>query len=264
MASRISPGPTRKNGIVAVKHGNERLWLETYCQAKTGTGVNGVGRFYYSTNNFDRYGMSGSVAANQLQRLVLCPAQYHGQARSELLCAAGCSRCKPIKANACRWRPSDPLATDDRPVSRQGAVLGDALRKFSHRHQPQPEQDLSTPDAADFVSATNLVTGLNMSGPIYVAPQSTVVLYLSSPTDPCPPPPAPLSLNATGDATPRIVLDWSASSGATGYNVKRATPRGGPYACHRQRHDDELHRHQRDARRGLLLCRFRDECLWRE
>ena len=36
---------------------NERLWLSAYWQAKNGTGVNGIGRFYYSTDNFDRYGV---------------------------------------------------------------------------------------------------------------------------------------------------------------------------------------------------------------
>jgi len=42
------------------------------------------------------------------------------------------------------------------------------------------------------------------------------------------PPAAPSGLSATaGNA--QVVLSWSASSGATGYNVKRATVSGGPY-----------------------------------
>ena len=43
-----------------------------------------------------------------------------------------------------------------------------------------------------------------------------------------PPPVAPTGLNATaGNA--QVSLSWNASSGATSYNVKRATTSGGPY-----------------------------------
>ncbi len=46
---------------------------------------------------------------------------------------------------------------------------------------------------------------------------------------PTPPPAAPVALTALpGDA--QIALSWTASSGATGYNVKRAITSGGPYA----------------------------------
>src|SRR5215813_9553382 len=42
------------------------------------------------------------------------------------------------------------------------------------------------------------------------------------------PPPAPTGLSATpGNA--QVTLSWNASSGATSYNVKRATTNGGPY-----------------------------------
>jgi cellulose 1,4-beta-cellobiosidase len=42
------------------------------------------------------------------------------------------------------------------------------------------------------------------------------------------PPPAPSSLVATAGSN-QVTLSWNASSGATGYNVKRATAAGGPY-----------------------------------
>jgi hypothetical protein len=46
---------------------------------------------------------------------------------------------------------------------------------------------------------------------------------------PTPPPSAPTGLTATpGDA--QVILNWSAPSGATSYNVKRAATSGGPYA----------------------------------
>ena len=42
-------------------------------------------------------------------------------------------------------------------------------------------------------------------------------------------PPAPTGLTATAVSSSQINLSWSASSGATSYNVKRATVSGGPY-----------------------------------
>lgn len=43
------------------------------------------------------------------------------------------------------------------------------------------------------------------------------------------PPPAPTGLTATAVSSSQINLSWTASSGATSYNVKRATVSGGPY-----------------------------------
>jgi len=43
------------------------------------------------------------------------------------------------------------------------------------------------------------------------------------------PPPAPSGLTATAVSSSQIDLSWTASSGATSYNVKRATVSGGPY-----------------------------------
>jgi fibronectin type 3 domain-containing protein len=43
------------------------------------------------------------------------------------------------------------------------------------------------------------------------------------------PPPAPTGLTATAVSSSQINLSWTASSGATSYNIKRATVSGGPY-----------------------------------
>src|SRR5439155_13203794 len=42
-------------------------------------------------------------------------------------------------------------------------------------------------------------------------------------------PAAPTGLTATAVSSSQIALSWSASSGATSYNAKRATNSGGPY-----------------------------------
>ena len=51
----------------------------------------------------------------------------------------------------------------------------------------------------------------------------------ATPTAPSAPPPAPTNLTATPGDT-QVSLTWSASSGATSYNVKRSGTSGGPYA----------------------------------
>ena len=66
------------------------------------------------------------------------------------------------------------------------------------------------------------------------------------------PPPAPTNLVATaGNA--QVGLSWSASSGATSYNVQRSTTSGGPYTTIAKSNDDELHRHGSDERNNVLL-----------
>jgi fibronectin type 3 domain-containing protein len=217
------------NGIVAVKRGGERLWLETYWQAKAGSGVNGVGRFHYSTTNYDQYGTLENTPQINFSGTFFVRTANMDKPEANLYVPYD----HPLNAYEGERLPvaaTDPLATSDEPF--RGKALFWACRYGNfligiNRSQNTTYQ-LQTP--ADFISATNLVTGQNMSGAIYVAPRSTVVLFLPAATDPCPPPQAPLALNASGDATPRVVLDWNAASGATGYKVKRAASGGGPYA----------------------------------
>lgn len=217
-----------EDGIVAIKHGGERLWLETYWQAKMGTGVNGVGRFYDSTSNFDRYGV-----------LEVSPQIHFGGSfyvRPNIMDKPEVNFYVPPDAPLQAYQgerlpvaASDPLATDDGPF--RGKALFWACRYGNFligiNRSSGRTYELGTP--AGFVSATNLITGQNLAGPVYVGPQSTVILYLSSPTNSQPVPMAPLSLNAAGSAAPAIALDWSAASGATGYCVKRSNVSGGPY-----------------------------------
>src|SRR5580704_9615011 len=50
----------------------------------------------------------------------------------------------------------------------------------------------------------------------------------SSNPGPADPPPAPSGLTATAGSA-QVSLSWTASSGATSYDVKRGTTNGGPY-----------------------------------
>jgi hypothetical protein len=87
-----------------------------------------------------------------------------------------------------------------------GSVCGTAAASYSGRFIHN-EQDPGFRNPADWVQAVKDTWTL-------VPPQ---------------PPAAPTGLTATAGNT-RVDLKWSVSSGATGYNVKRSTVHGGPYA----------------------------------
>ncbi|MFN2513923.1 MAG: fibronectin type III domain-containing protein [Pyrinomonadaceae bacterium] len=68
-----------------------------------------------------------------------------------------------------------------------------------------------------------VVTAVNSAGESANSNQAS-----ATPTAPPTPPAAPTGLTATaGNA--QVALSWTASSGATSYNVKRSTTSGGPY-----------------------------------
>jgi fibronectin type 3 domain-containing protein len=95
-----------------------------------------------------------------------------------------------------------------------------------------PYTQLAAPTSTGFADSavTNgtayyyVVTALNAGGESANSAQVTA----TPAAPPTAPPAAPANLTATaGNAA--IILTWSASSGATGYNVKRATSSGGPF-----------------------------------
>jgi cellulose 1,4-beta-cellobiosidase len=69
-----------------------------------------------------------------------------------------------------------------------------------------------------------VVTGVNATGESGNSNQATAT-PAAAPTAPAP----PLNLTATG-GNQQVSLTWTASTGATSYNVKRAATNGGPYA----------------------------------
>ncbi len=216
-----------QDGIVVIKHGTDRLWIEPYWQAKDGTGVNGIGRFEYDNGRYTQYGVletnpqftySGSyyVRPNMLDvpytTLYLPPDNPTQAYLNEKL---------PLAAN-----PGD--ARNDSPY--RGKVNFYAVRYGNYligiNTTSDKSYELKTP--VGFTSAQDLVSGQTKTGPVIVSPNSSVVLYLSEAYDAAPVPTAPLLLTAAGTAT-QVSLQWTAASGAATYNLKRSTISGGSY-----------------------------------
>ncbi|HEX3356897.1 MAG TPA: dockerin type I domain-containing protein [Tepidisphaeraceae bacterium] len=217
-----------QDDIVAIKHGTDELWIESLWQAKDGTGINGIGRFDYSTPTYEQYGdietspqfdFSGSyyVRPNLIDKPEPDVTQYTPSPA-------------PSNAYAGEILPigNEVDAHDDQPF--RGRASFYAMR-FGHyligiNSTSDRAYQLSTP--SDFTSAVDLISGANQSGAVMVSPSSTVALYLGSATDPAPVPRAPLYVGASGSPT-QVNLTWSAASGATSYNVERALSPTGPY-----------------------------------
>jgi hypothetical protein len=217
-----------QDAIVAIKHGNDRLWIEALWQAKDGTGINGIGRFHYDTPTYDQYGdietspqfnFSGSYYVRP--NLIDKPEPDVGQYTPPN---------PPTQAYAGEKIPvgNQLDAHDDQPF--RGRASFYAMRFGNYligiNASSGASYELKTPSG--FTSAPDLISGATKSGTVVVGSNSTIALYLNSNVDSAPVPTAPLLLTASGTPT-QINLSWSAASGATGYNVKRAQTSGGPY-----------------------------------
>ncbi|SLM65060.1 MULTISPECIES: class I SAM-dependent methyltransferase [Dickeya] len=214
------------NAIVALKKGDERLWLSAYWQAKAGTGINALARFHFSTPGYDQYGVlettplfratTSYTRANMIdkpeQNQYVPPNAPNNAYAGEIL---------PLGATPSDASGSDPF---------RGKADFYALR-FGHylmgiNTSTRNSYPLKTP--AGFNAAQDLVSQRTQSGTITVAPRSSVVLYLESTRDAAPVPATPLYLKAQTSAGV-TTLSWSAASGATRYAVQRSGSEAGNY-----------------------------------
>ncbi|MDB5325939.1 MAG: hypothetical protein JWM57_1508, partial [Phycisphaerales bacterium] len=215
------------DGVMAIKQGNNLLYIEPYWQAKSGTGVNGIGRFDYTTTTYEQYGdfESGDVQYTSDGAYFVRPNLTDGPYTTQYAPPDA-----PIQAYAGEKLPipTPPTdAADDTPfrgkVDFYGFRFGNLL--IGMNTTAGGTYTLKTP--AGFSSATDIVSGQTKSGTISVGPNSTVALSLASTLDAAPAPSTPLLLTATGTSM-QVTLNWSAAGGATGYTVQRSTA-GGAY-----------------------------------
>ena len=218
-----------ESGVLALKHGTDRLWIAPYWQAKPGTGINGIARFHYSTPTYDQYGVletvpqftSQGVFYTRPANMIDSPATTQYSPSNPPVDAYG-GEILPLGV-----LPSDAQANDpfrgkvDFYSFRYGHYLVGMNRTASSSFS------LKTPFG--FVSATDLVSGTTVSGSPTVAANSTMILYLDNVVDTAPIPTAPLILQANGSTT-QNTLNWSASSGAATYTLRRAASSSGSFA----------------------------------
>jgi fibronectin type 3 domain-containing protein len=217
-----------ENRILAFKNGSDRLWITPYWQAKNGTGINGIARFHFSTSNYDQYGVLETVPQLTFGGSFVRPANFIDKPDQIQYNPPN----PPTQAYGGEEIPLGPTpagAFDNGPFRGKADFYAFRFGPYLIGLNAHPTNGYTLKTPADFTSAPDLVSGATLGGTITVAPLSTVALLLPSASDPTPIPTAPLMVSALGGPG-AMVVNWSAASGATSYNVKRATSVSGPFA----------------------------------
>lgn len=213
-----------QSGVIAIKRGEERLWIAPYWQAKAGTAINGIGRFHFSTPAYDQYGV-----------LETSP-QYHTNGawftRSGTLIdyperTLWSPPSPPLQAFGGEKLPVGFIPTgvsDDAPYRGKAEFWGFRFGRYLIGMNRNSTRSFELKTPYGFTTSPDLVSNTNVSGPVIVLPQSTVALYLDQPFDPAPRPSAPLLLLGNGTG-----LEWNPTSGASSYRVKRCATFEGSY-----------------------------------
>ena len=119
--------------------------------------------------------------------------------------------------------PSDKTISGKAGQTFNVQIDGVTIGSFEPPQGVSTYQDYSTNFTASATSHTLAFVGTDLNG------GDNTVFLDNVRIAPLPLPPAPTGLAATAVSTNQINLSWPASSGATSYNVKRATVSGGPY-----------------------------------
>ncbi|MDF7801928.1 hypothetical protein P4C99_20800 [Pontiellaceae bacterium B1224] len=217
------------NRIIALKHGDDRLWVEPYWQAKSGSGINGVARFQYDAPNYTQYGVLETVPQFTFDGFYTRTINHiDKQSTFQWLPPEP----RPLQAYGNEILPFGLIPEDasiDQPFRGKADFYAFRFGRYLMGINASEEKTYTLKTPPGFSSATNLVTGLVESGTIIVAPTSSVALVLADVVDAAPVPGTPLVLFAkhTGDG---VGLEWSAASGADSYTLKRSSIKGGPYS----------------------------------
>lgn len=213
--------------IIAMKQGENRLWISPYWQQKEG--INGVARFHYSTPDYDQYGVletyprfqnSGTYTVRKESVDIIASSNLpdnpkHAYA-GELL-PVPVSELVRLNTDLSGYMPADFYAFR----------FGKYLFGINTSHTRGAELNMP----AGVTSGTELISNVTISGStVRVDPQSTKVIALSSDTDERQLPTPPLMAYVSSKTSTSAILKWSDASGAETYTVKGAVTSGGPYS----------------------------------
>jgi fibronectin type 3 domain-containing protein len=216
------------NRILALKHGDDRLWITPYWEAKTGTGINGVARFQYDTPSYTQYGVLQAVpqftfggSFTRTTDDIDKPEGFQWTPPEP----------RPLQAYGGEILPLGPTPADassDAPFRGKADFYAFRFGRYLMGINASEDHSYSLKPPVGFTSATDLISSDMLSGAITIAPTSSVALVLEDTVDPAPIPVAPLYLGVSNGGS-GIALSWPAASGAEDYTVLRSVTSGGPY-----------------------------------
>lgn len=214
-----------ENGIAAIKHGDDRLWISAYWQANAG--INSLARFHYSTSTYDQYGvMETSPQFRNSGSYAVRSATVDNNVQSSL-------PDNPVHAYSGEILPIAiselmPDATIKGKADFYSFRFGKYL--FGMNMSATQPAKLRLPHATQ--NATELISGTAITDTlISVGTHASKIVYLSSVIDSLAVPVAPLMLYIADNSVPKVTLNWTESSGAATYKVKRSLTKGGPYTA---------------------------------
>ena len=241
--------------IVALKQGNNRLWISAYWQAKYGTAINALARFHYSTPTYDQYGVLETTPFVQAGATFTRPnmidkPESTGYTPPDNPSNAYAGEILPVG-------PSPAGATEDGPFRGKADFYAFRYGRYLIGLNAHSSNSYTLRTPVGLISGTNLVTGAAVSGSaVMVSATSTVVI----------------DTGTTGDASPVPGANWGDRHGrqrpsrpelgsrARRHQLYRASRRLNERNLHRHRHGrhrNQLPQHEPDQRYDLLLHRFR-------
>ncbi|WP_255433980.1 fibronectin type III domain-containing protein [Pectobacterium sp. CFBP8739] len=215
-----------ENAIVAVKKGNERLWLTTYWQAKAGTGINGLARFHFSTSGYDQYGVlettpifRSAISYTRPNRIDMPEKTPYTPPNPPTNAYAG--EILPLG-----MKPEE--ASNDEPFRGKADFYAARFGHYLIGINASADNRYALKTPVGFKGAEDLVSQRTLSGNVTVDPRSTVVLYLNDTRDAKAVPSTPLHLGSQ-NTNGVNALFWTPSSGSQNYKVMRSTSENGTY-----------------------------------
>ena len=219
-----------ENMVVAARHGEERFYTNLYWR-QPGF-VNGLAKVFHLTPTVAHLGdvMVDDVRfkPNGLSYVIDTPVDTFATPVDN-----------PIEAFA-GWPALQALRSDiaDNTIFSTGGDTNRDLGRgtgYTFRYgnwlvgiNAHYSDTYTMPLPTDFTTATDLVSGQTMSGPITLAPKTSVVFYLPN-TAPAATLPARTLYVGAASGNGRVIVDWNPAGGATSYNLLRSTTSGSGY-----------------------------------